>query len=89
MITIRTILCPVDFSPAAARQVDLASQLCLKFNARLVLHHNLTALAFYDTKERFVRTRVIGRWLRTHAIDPRLPPAWTLRPGALGFRPPA
>jgi nucleotide-binding universal stress UspA family protein len=45
MITIRTILCPVDFSPAAARQVDLASQLCLKFNARLVLHHNLTALA--------------------------------------------
>jgi nucleotide-binding universal stress UspA family protein len=45
MIAIRTILCPVDFSPAATRQVDLATQLCRKFKARLVLHHNLTALA--------------------------------------------
>lgn len=45
MIAIRTILCPVDFSEATARQVDLAADLCRAFKARLVLHHNLSALA--------------------------------------------
>ena len=45
MIAIRTILCPVDFSPATPRQVDLAANLCRAFNGRLVLHHNLSAMA--------------------------------------------
>jgi nucleotide-binding universal stress UspA family protein len=45
MIAIRTILCPVDFSPATPRQVELAANLCLAFNGRLVLHHNLSAMA--------------------------------------------
>jgi nucleotide-binding universal stress UspA family protein len=45
MLAIRTILCPVDFSPATPRQVDLAANLCRAFNARLVLHHNLPAMA--------------------------------------------
>lgn len=45
MIAIRTILCPVDFSPATERQVDLAADLCRAFNARLVLHHNLSVMA--------------------------------------------
>ena len=45
MIAIRTVLSPVDFSPATARQVDIATALCEKFKARLVLHHNLSAVA--------------------------------------------
>jgi nucleotide-binding universal stress UspA family protein len=44
MIEIRTVLCPVDFSPATARQVDVAADLCRAFEARLVLHHNLLSL---------------------------------------------
>jgi nucleotide-binding universal stress UspA family protein len=45
MIAIRTILCPVDFSPATARQLNLASDLCRTFNARLILHHNLNTMS--------------------------------------------
>jgi len=44
MIAIRNVLCPVDFSPATARQLDLATDLCRAFKARLILHHNLTAM---------------------------------------------
>ena len=44
MFAIRTVLCPVDFSPATARQLDLATDLCRAFNARLILHHNVTAM---------------------------------------------
>jgi len=40
MIALKTIHCPVDFSPATPRQVDLAADLCRAFGARLVLHHN-------------------------------------------------
>ena len=42
MIAIRIVVCPVDFSPATARQVDLAADVCRGFGARLVLHHNVT-----------------------------------------------
>jgi len=45
MIAIRTVLCPVDFSQATTRQLDLASNLCRAFNARLILHHNLNAMS--------------------------------------------
>jgi nucleotide-binding universal stress UspA family protein len=41
MTAIRTILCPVDFSPATDGQLALAIELCRAFGARLVLHHNL------------------------------------------------
>jgi nucleotide-binding universal stress UspA family protein len=41
MEAIRTILCPVDFSPATERQLAFAADLCLLFGAKLVLHHNL------------------------------------------------
>ena len=44
MIAIETVLCPVDFSPATPRQVDVAAELCRTFNARLVLHHNRHSL---------------------------------------------
>lgn len=40
MNALKTVLCPVDFSPATPRQVDLAADLCRAFGARLVLHHN-------------------------------------------------
>lgn len=40
MITLRTVHCPVDFSPATPRQVDVAADLCRATGARLVLHHN-------------------------------------------------
>jgi len=42
---IRTILCPVDFSPATARQVEFGAGLARLFGARLVLHHNESVLA--------------------------------------------
>lgn len=44
MIALKTVHCPVDFSPATPRQVDLAADLCRAFGARLVLHHNRHAL---------------------------------------------
>ncbi len=45
MIAMRTIVCPVDFSEATGRQVELAGGLARLFGARLVLHHNSEALA--------------------------------------------
>jgi nucleotide-binding universal stress UspA family protein len=42
MIAIRIVVCPVDFSEATSRQVDLAADVCRAFGARLVLHHNVT-----------------------------------------------
>jgi nucleotide-binding universal stress UspA family protein len=45
VVSIRTVLCPVDFSPASPRQVKLAADVCRAFDARLVLHHNLAELA--------------------------------------------
>src|ERR671913_833903 len=44
MIALKTVLCPVDFSPATPRQVDLAAELARTFGARLVLHHNRHSL---------------------------------------------
>jgi nucleotide-binding universal stress UspA family protein len=44
MIALRTVHCPVDFSPATPRQIDVAADLCRAFGARLVLHHNQHAL---------------------------------------------
>lgn len=45
MLAIRTVLCPVDFSDATPRQVALAADLASLCDARLILHHNLPALA--------------------------------------------
>ena len=42
MIAIRTAVCPVDFSVATDRQLNLAVGVCRAFGARLVLHHNVT-----------------------------------------------
>jgi len=45
MLSIRTVLCSVDFSAATDRQVDLAIEICRAFGAQLVLHHNHVELA--------------------------------------------
>jgi nucleotide-binding universal stress UspA family protein len=44
MVAVRSVLCPVDLSPASERQVELAGRLCRLYGARLTLHHNLAAL---------------------------------------------
>jgi nucleotide-binding universal stress UspA family protein len=44
MIAFQTVLCPVDFSPATPRQVDLAGDLCRAFGGRLIVHHNRHSL---------------------------------------------
>jgi nucleotide-binding universal stress UspA family protein len=41
MNAIRTILCPVDFTPVCERECALAAQLAARFGAALVLQHNL------------------------------------------------
>jgi nucleotide-binding universal stress UspA family protein len=38
------ILCPIDLTAAAEREVEVAVDLCARFGARLVLHHNLAAI---------------------------------------------
>ena len=38
---IRNVLCPVDFSRLSEREMDLAVQICRRFEARLVIEHNL------------------------------------------------
>lgn len=41
MLQIRTVLCPVDFTEESFRELDLATEVCRSFGARLVLHHNV------------------------------------------------
>jgi len=40
-MTIRTVLCPVDFTPLSDAGLDTAVRICRQFGARLVLEHNL------------------------------------------------
>ena len=42
---IQTVLCPIDFSTLSDCELELAIEICESFDARLVLHHNLTAAA--------------------------------------------
>ncbi len=44
MVQIKSILCPVDFSAATARQIAMAADLSRVFGARLVVHHNVEAV---------------------------------------------
>ena len=45
MIAIRTVVCPVDLSPATPAQVDFAADVCRSVGARLVIHHNIHDLS--------------------------------------------
>ena len=38
---IRTIHCPVDFSPISKRNVRMGVEMCKRIGSKLVLHHNL------------------------------------------------
>ena len=42
---IQTVLCPIDFSNLAARELEIAAEVGRAFGARLVLHHNRMAIA--------------------------------------------
>jgi nucleotide-binding universal stress UspA family protein len=44
-MNMRIVLCPIDFSTLADREVDLAVQVCEAVGGRLVLHHNLSAIS--------------------------------------------
>ena len=44
MFALKTVLCPIDFSPATSRQIDVAADLCHAFKARLIVHHNRHSL---------------------------------------------
>lgn len=44
-MNIRIVLCPIDFSTLADQELDLAVQVCEAMHARLVLHHNLSAIS--------------------------------------------
>jgi len=38
---IRTVLCPIDFTELSDRAMRLAVEICQRYGARLVFHHNL------------------------------------------------
>jgi universal stress protein A len=38
-----TVLCPIDFSPVSECALELATEICDVFGAKLILHHNLAA----------------------------------------------
>jgi universal stress protein A len=41
MMEIKTVLCPIDFSALSEKELRLASQLCERFKARMVVQHNI------------------------------------------------
>lgn len=41
MLELKKVLCPIDFSNLAARELDLAVEVCEAFGSKLVLHHNV------------------------------------------------
>jgi universal stress protein A len=41
MSEIKTVLCPVDFSPVSEVELNLATQLCERFGAKMILLHNI------------------------------------------------
>ena len=41
MLRIHTVLCPLDFSDANIRELEMAVDVCRSFGARLILHHNV------------------------------------------------
>jgi universal stress protein A len=43
MLRIHTVLCPIDFSDANIRELEMAVDVCRSFGARLILHHNVHA----------------------------------------------
>jgi nucleotide-binding universal stress UspA family protein len=85
MIALGKVLCPVDFSAATARQIDLAADLCRAFGAKLLLHHNRHALGagasvgwMWNADHRGVSPEVAEAKLRECAA--RVPDGVTVEP---------
>lgn len=47
---IQTVLCPVDLTPLSDRELELATEVCQAFDARLVLLHNMAGSAGHMAK---------------------------------------
>jgi universal stress protein A len=45
MAQVSVVLCPIDFSDLSKQEVAVAFEICQAFGARLVLHHNLSAVS--------------------------------------------
>ena len=41
----KIVLCAIDLTNLATREVEVASEICEAFAARLVLHHNVASVA--------------------------------------------
>ena len=41
---LKTVLCPVDFSKVSQKELELATQICERFAARLVIQHNIDTI---------------------------------------------
>ncbi len=41
MSEIKTVLCPIDFSPLSELELNLATQICERFGARMIIQHNI------------------------------------------------
>ena len=85
MIALRTVHCPVDFSPATPRQIDVAADLCRAFGARLIVHHNRHALGtgasvgwMWNAEHRHDSPKVLDAKLRECVA--RIPDGVTVEP---------
>jgi universal stress protein A len=77
---IRTVLCPIDFSQLADRELDLAVEVCRASGAQLVLHHNVSAISpgfskawEWDQTHRKTETSAADAERRVQALLQKLP----------------
>jgi nucleotide-binding universal stress UspA family protein len=71
---IRTVLCPIDFTPLSDRAVSLAARVCRWYGAGLVLEHNLDARppAFLSVEWMWSEEQKGGDLDRERAAEERL-----------------
>jgi nucleotide-binding universal stress UspA family protein len=58
MLEIKTVLCPIDFSMATNRELELASQICVRFGAKVFVQHDI---------ERLPPTYLATHWMYSEA----------------------
>jgi nucleotide-binding universal stress UspA family protein len=71
MMAIRTVVSPIDFSAASARQLELACDVCVAWGASLVVHHNITDVS--------LGAAVGWMWHADHVPPPSFSPDDALR----------
>ena len=89
MFALHTVLCPVDFSPATPRQVDIAADLCRAFGAKLIPLGDITDRADEIDKSGEIvvycrsgkRSESAVRHLQSRGFDN----IWNLRGGINGW----